>query len=161
MAKKKYSILVADDEVSILRYISARLRNEGYEVITAVNGEEALTKAEEENPALVILDIMMPKLDGFQVCRQLREWTGVPIIMLSARGDEGDKVKCLNLGADDYITKPFGTDELLARVRAVLRRAEQTGPPPASQSRPSRTLCGSRVPSLTPCRTFASAVARK
>jgi two-component system KDP operon response regulator KdpE len=77
-----------------------------------------------ELPDLVILDIVMPKMDGFEVCRRLREWTQVPIIMLSAKGDESDKVKCLDLGADDYITKPFGKDELIARVRAVLRRAE-------------------------------------
>lgn len=121
---KKICILVVDDEVSILRYVGARLRKEGYEVITAINGEEALVKAEEENPTLVILDIMMPKMDGFEVCSRLREWTEAPIIMLSARGDERDKVKCLDLGADDYITKPFDTEELLARVRAVLRRTE-------------------------------------
>ena len=74
-----------------------------------------------EMPNLVVLDIMMPKMDGFEVCRRLREWSQIPIIMLSARGDEKDKVKCLDLGADDYITKPFGASELLARVRAVLR----------------------------------------
>ncbi len=79
-----------------------------------------------ELPDLVILDIMMPKMDGFEVCRRLREWSQIPTIMLSARGDETDKVKCLDLGADDYLTKPFGTRELLARVRAVLRRTEAT-----------------------------------
>ena len=124
---KKTCILVVDDEVSIIRFVSARLRKEGYEVVTASNGEEGLLRAEEENPALALLDIMMPKMDGFEVCRRLREWSEVPIIMLSAKGEESDKVKCLDLGADDYITKPFGTEELLARVRAVLRRAEVTG----------------------------------
>ncbi len=124
---KKTCILVVDDEVSIIRFVSARLRKEGYEIITASNGEEALLRAEEENPTLVLLDIMMPKMDGFEVCRRLREWSEVPIIMLSAKGEESDKVKCLDLGADDYVTKPFGGEELLARVRAVLRRAEVTG----------------------------------
>ena len=124
---KKICILVVDDEVSIIRFVSARLRKEGYEIITASNGEEALLRAEEENPTLVLLDIMMPKMDGFEVCRRLREWSEVPIIMLSAKGEESDKVKCLNLGADDYVTKPFGGEELLARVRAVLRRAEVAG----------------------------------
>jgi len=119
---QKRCILVVDDEVSILRYVGACLRKQGFEIITANNGEEALVKAEKENPALILLDIMMPKMDGFAVCSRLREWTQAPIIMLTARGDEQDKVKCLDLGADDYITKPFGADELLARVRAVLRR---------------------------------------
>jgi two-component system, OmpR family, KDP operon response regulator KdpE len=127
---KKKCILVVDDEVSILRYVSARLRKHGYDIVTASDGEEGLCKAEEENPALVILDIMMPKMDGFEVCRRLREWSEVPIIMLSAKGDENDKVKCLNLGADDYITKPFGTDELLARVGAVLRRSDTAAAAP-------------------------------
>ncbi len=124
---KKICILVVDDEVSIIRFVSARLRKEGYEIITASNGEEALLRAQEENPTLVLLDIMMPKMDGFEVCRRLREWSEVPIIMLSAKGEESDKVKCLDLGADDYLTKPFGWRELLARVRAVLRRAEVAG----------------------------------
>jgi two-component system KDP operon response regulator KdpE len=91
-----------------------------------MDGSEALRKIEMELPDLVILDIMMPKIDGFDVCRRLREWSQIPTIMLSARGDETDKVKCLDLGADDYLTKPFGTRELLARVRAVLRRTEAT-----------------------------------
>jgi two-component system KDP operon response regulator KdpE len=124
---KKTCILVVDDEVSIIRFVSAHLRKEGYEIITASNGEEALLLAEEENPTLVLLDIMMPKMDGFEVCRRLREWSQVPIIMLSVKGEESDKVKCLDLGADDYVTKPFGREELLARVRAVLRRAEVAG----------------------------------
>ncbi len=116
-------ILIVDDEVSILRYLGSILRGEGYEVVSAGNGREALRLAEEEDPALIILDIMMPRLDGFEVCRRVREWSHVPIIMLSARSDEQDKVKCLDLGADDYITKPFEAEELLARMRAVLRRA--------------------------------------
>jgi len=122
---KKTHVLVVDDEVSILRYVGGSLRCEGYEAVLADNGQDALRLAEEENPVLVILDIMLPKLDGFEVCRRLREWSQVPIIILSARSDEQDKAKCLDLGADDYITKPFGSEELLARVRAVLRRTEK------------------------------------
>jgi two-component system, OmpR family, KDP operon response regulator KdpE len=119
---KKTSVLVVDDEPAILKFVSSSMRVRGYDVILASNGQDALRLAEENNPELVILDIMMPKLDGFEVCRRLREWSQVPIIMLSARGEEQDKVKCLDLGADDYVTKPFGTDELMARVRAVIRR---------------------------------------
>lgn len=115
-------ILVVDDEVSVLRFLRAMLRDNGYEVLTASDGVEALQTLEKELPDLVILDIMMPRMDGFEVCRRIREWSPVPIIMLSVRGDEGDKVKCLDLGADDYITKPFAAKELIARVGAVLRR---------------------------------------
>jgi len=123
--KSKKVVLVVDDEASILRYVGATLRKEGFEVVTAENGEIALRLAEESNPSLIILDIVMPGLNGFEVCRRVREWNSVPIIMLSARGSEPDKVRCLNLGADDYITKPFGTAELVARVNAVLRRTEK------------------------------------
>jgi len=125
---KKTCVLIVDDEVSILRYLQGILRGEGYEVVSASNGQEALRLAEEENPALIILDIMMPKLGGFEVCRKVREWLQSPIIMLSARDDEQDKVKCLDLGADDYITKPFGAEELLARIRAVFRRTNGSTP---------------------------------
>ncbi len=120
----KTRILVVDDEPSIRKFLRANLEAKDYKVLTAVDGAEALRTIEMELPDLMILDIMMPKTDGFEVCRQLREWSQVPIIMLSARGDESDKVKCLELGADDYITKPFGASELIARVRAVLRRTE-------------------------------------
>lgn len=122
----KTCILVVDDEPSIVRFVRANLEARGYRVLTAMDGAEALRKIEMELPDLVILDIMMPKMDGFEVCRRLREWSQIPTIMLSARGDETDKVKCLDLGADDYLTKPFGTRELLARVRAMLRRTEAT-----------------------------------
>ncbi len=118
----KTRILVVDDEVSIIRFLRANLEAEGYQVLAAMDGAEALQTFEMELPDLVILDILMPKIDGFEVCRRLREWSRVPIIMLSARGDESDKVKCLDLGADDYITKPFSKDELIARVKAVMRR---------------------------------------
>ncbi len=131
---RKTRILVVDDEVAILRYVSACLRLEGYEPILASDGDKGLALAEQSNPMLVILDIMMPKIDGFEVCRRLREWSQVPIIMLSAKGEEKDKVKCLDLGADDYITKPFSAHELMARVRAVLRRAQAVGVVPAQPS---------------------------
>ncbi len=121
---KKMRILVVDDELSIIKFLRANLEARGYEVLAAMDGAEAIQTFEMELPDLVILDIMMPNIVGFEVCRRLREWSQIPIIMLSARGDENDKVKCLDLGADDYITKPFGASELIARVRAVLRRTE-------------------------------------
>ena len=130
----KTRILVVDDELSLIKFLRANLEAKGYEVLAAVDGAEALQTFEMELPDLVILDIMMPKVDGFEVCRRLREWSQIPIIMLSARGDEQDKVKCLDLGADDYITKPFGASELIARVSAVLRRTEKAGIIPTQPS---------------------------
>ena len=121
----KTRILVVDDEPSIIKFLKANLETQGYKVLTAMNGAEALQTFELELPDLVILDIMMPVMGGFEVCRRLREWSQVPIIMLSANADEIDKVKCLDLGADDYITKPFGLNELTARVKAVLRRTKE------------------------------------
>ncbi len=130
----KTRILVVDDEISIIKFLRANLKSMGYEVLAATDGAEALQTFEMELPDLVILDIMMPRMDGFEVCRRLREWSQIPIIMLSARGDETDKVKCLDLGADDYITKPFGTSELTARVKAVLRRTKAAATIPAQPS---------------------------
>jgi len=118
-------VLLIDDDPATRKYVGACLLHEGYEFVYATDGEDGLAMVERSNPALVILDIMMPRLDGFEVCRRLRAWTQVPIIMLSAMTGEGDKVKCLNLGADDYLAKPFGIEELLARIRAVLRRTAQ------------------------------------
>ena len=132
----KKRILIVDDEVSILKFLRSNLEDRGYTAISATNGEEALHIIERELPDLIILDVMMPKMDGFEVCRQLREWSQIPIIMLSARGDEKDKVKCLDLGADDYIVKPFGANELMARVSAVLRRTRTAG---ISTTKPSIT----------------------
>jgi two-component system, OmpR family, KDP operon response regulator KdpE len=120
----KLSILVADDDPSILRLLSANLKARDYEVIACVDGEEALRFVESEPLDLIILDIMMPKVDGIEVCRRVRTWSKVPIIMLSARGDEKDKVRCLELGADDYVTKPFGIAELMARITTALRHAQ-------------------------------------
>ncbi len=116
-------VLVVDDEASIVNIIAYNLKKEGYEVITAENGEDGLELALRENPDLVLLDIMMPKMDGYEVCRKLREKSNVPIIMLTARADEVDKVIGLEMGADDYVTKPFGNRELMARVKAHLRRS--------------------------------------
>ncbi len=127
-------VLIVDDDLAILKFLRANLKAEDYKTLAALDGTEALQITERELPDLVILDIMMPKMDGFEVCRQLREWSQIPIIMLSARGDEDDKVKCLDLGADDYITKPFGASELIARVRAVLRRTEAARATPTQPS---------------------------
>jgi len=118
-------ILIVDDDPIIRKFVRANLEARDYETIMAVDGADALQMVEKELPDLVILDIMMPNIDGFEVCRRLREWSQVPIIMLSARGNLSDKVRCLDLGADDYLTKPFGVDELIARVRSVLRRTEK------------------------------------
>ena len=115
-------ILIVDDEEIILRFVGGGLRAEGYEVTEAMDGEEALRAVQESSPELVILDVRMPKMDGFEVCRRIREVYNLPIIMLSAMADPMNKVKCLNLGADDYLVKPFGINELLARIKTVLRR---------------------------------------
>ena len=123
------TILVVDDEPEILRAVYAGLTAQGYAVQTAINGENALYSASAAAPDLVILDVMLPgKLDGLEVCRRLREWSDVPVLVLSALGQERQKVKALDLGADDYLTKPFGMDELTARVRAALRRARGAKP---------------------------------
>ena len=119
-------ILIVEDEPTLLATLRYNLEREGYAVATAADGESALTVARSERPQLIVLDVMLPKLDGFEVCRILRRETAVPIIMLTAKTDEVDKVVGLELGADDYVTKPFSMRELLARVRALLRRAERS-----------------------------------
>jgi two-component system KDP operon response regulator KdpE len=116
-------VLVADDEPRITKLVSMALRDEGFRVVTAAGGEEALIKAEEVRPDIVLLDIVMPDLDGIEVMRQIRERRSVPVILLTAKGSASDKAKGLDLGADDYVAKPFHLDELAARVRAVLRRS--------------------------------------
>src|SRR5436190_4963615 len=122
-------VLVADDEPRITKLVAIALSEEGFRVVTANGGEQALQKAEEVRPDIVLLDIVMPDLDGIEVMRQLRERRPVPVILLTAKGSTADKAKGLDLGADDYIAKPFHPDELAARVRAVLRRSEGPGPP--------------------------------
>src|SRR5256714_8395441 len=126
MPMKKTTIVAADDDPQLLRLVTRNLQFEGYEVIPASNGQQALEEIEEQVPDLVLLDVMMPKMDGFTVCQRVREFSTVPIIIVTARGQDQDKVKGLDLGADDYLTKPFSVDELLARVRAVLRRSQFT-----------------------------------
>jgi two-component system KDP operon response regulator KdpE len=116
-------VLVIDDEPQIRRALRAGLERNGYVVSPAASGEEGLDLAAMHPPDLVILDLAMPGIDGLEVCRQLREWSKVPIIVLSVREEDRDKIEALDLGADDYLTKPFSLDELLARIRAVLRRA--------------------------------------
>jgi len=117
-------ILVVDDEVSIRQILETRLSIRGYEVILAANGEDALHLFRKEQPNLVILDIMLPKLDGYELCNEIRKESQVPIIMLTALGDIVDRVTGLELGADDYVMKPFSPKELEARIRSVLRRTE-------------------------------------
>jgi len=123
MSKKKSLILVVDDDVRMVRMMKRMLELEGFDVITAGGGEAALKLFDKESPSLVLLDIMMPDMDGYTVCRRIREFSEVPIIMVTARGDDKEKVEGLDVGADDYVTKPFSASELAARVRAVLRRA--------------------------------------
>lgn len=122
MPTKETTILVADDDPQLLRLLQRNLGFEGYRVLTASNGQQALKQIEAHAPDLVLLDVMMPKMDGFTVCQRVREGSTVPIIMITARGQEQEKIHSLDLGADDYLTKPFSVDELLARVRALLRR---------------------------------------
>jgi DNA-binding response OmpR family regulator len=118
-------ILLVDDEQSVQTLLSYPLRKEGYEVVSALDGQEALDRAREQSFDLIVLDVMLPRLDGFEVCRQLRARSGVPIIMLTAKAEEFDTVLGLELGADDYITKPFSVREFRSRIKAVLRRAER------------------------------------
>jgi len=157
---EKTHILVVDDDPVISRLLSTNLKARGYEVVTATDGEEALDVIERETVDLIILDIMMPHVDGIEVCRRIREWSRVPIIMLSARGDEKGKVHCLDLGADDYLTKPFGVSELIARVKTALRHSDATKVTPLQSTFtsgdleinfPARrvTVCGIEV-KLTP-----------
>jgi DNA-binding response OmpR family regulator len=120
-------ILIVDDEPRYLRLMEANLITEDYELIKAINGQEAVDKVASHQPDLVLLDIMMPVLDGFAACERIREFSMVPIIMVTARGEEKARVRGLDLGADDYIIKPFSATELLARVRAVLRRVKTSG----------------------------------
>lgn len=123
-------ILVVDDEPSILATMAPLLRSRGYDVSTATTGYAALEMVDRQPPQLVILDLTLPDIDGIEVCRRMREGRAIPILVLSARGAEQDKVAALDAGADDYVTKPFGVEELLARVRVALRRSENAPMPP-------------------------------
>jgi DNA-binding response OmpR family regulator len=120
-------ILVVDDEPRYVRLMEANLTTEGYQVLKAYDGQNAVEIVAEKQPDLVLLDVMMPGLNGFSACERIREFSNVPIIMVTAKGEEQDRVKGLDVGADDYIVKPFSATELLARVRAVLRRAIVSG----------------------------------
>ena len=123
MWKLKYKILIVDDDENICELLRLYLEKEGYETVVANDGEQAVDLAQKHSPDLVLLDIMLPKLDGWQVCREIRKFSEMPIIMITAKGEIFDKILGLELGADDYITKPFDTKEVIARVKAVLRRS--------------------------------------
>jgi len=122
MAEEKHKILVVEDEQTLVETLEYSLRRQGYEVHTAMEGRAALEAAAQHKPDLVVLDVMLPGLDGFEICRILRQETSVPILMLTARSEEIDKIVGLEVGADDYLTKPFSMRELVARVKALLRR---------------------------------------
>ena len=130
----KKNVLIVDDDPAILRLLSMNLKARGYEIFTATDGEESLEAVQKNFIDLIILDLMMPKIDGVEVCRRIREWSDVPIIILSARGDENDKVKCLELGADDYLTKPFGIAELMARIKTAFRHRGDPSVTPAQST---------------------------
>lgn len=119
----KYKILIVDDDVNICELLRLYLEKEGFETIVANDGENAVSAAQKHTPDLVLLDIMLPRLDGWQVCREIRKFSEMPIIMITAKGEVFDKILGLELGADDYVTKPFDTKEIVARVKAVLRRS--------------------------------------
>jgi DNA-binding response OmpR family regulator len=123
MATKTQMVLVVEDEVSIASFVSAYLKNAGYAVRTAATGGDALRQVAAEKPALVVLDLMLPDIDGIEVCKRIRQESDLPILMLTARDEDVDKIIGLEVGADDYLTKPFNPRELVARVRSILRRA--------------------------------------
>lgn len=122
--KTRYKILAVDDEQRMVRFIQLNLEQDGFQVITAYNGKEALEQVRTQLPDLILLDIMMPDINGFEVLGKIREVNNVPVIMLTAKGEEDDRIQGLELGADDYITKPFSPRELVSRIRAVLRRTK-------------------------------------
>jgi len=122
--KTRFKILAVDDEQRMVRFIQLNLEQDGFEVVTAYNGKEALEQVRTQLPDLILLDIMMPDINGFDVLKKIREVNNVPVIMLTAKGEEDDRIQGLELGADDYITKPFSPRELVSRIRAVLRRTK-------------------------------------
>src|SRR2546430_3399337 len=123
MSSSTQSVLVVEDEASIASFVSLYLKNAGYEVRTASNGTDALASAQSEQPSLIVLDLMLPDIDGIEICRRLRQKSDVPILMLTARDEDVDKIIGLEVGADDYMTKPFNPRELVARVKSILRRS--------------------------------------
>jgi two-component system KDP operon response regulator KdpE len=127
-------VLVVEDEPQVLRFLRASLSAHGYRVLEAASGEQGLVEAATRVPEIVLLDLGLPGLDGVEVARRLREWSAVPVIVLSARGQESDKIKALDAGADDYLTKPFGVGELLARMRVALRNAARVAAGPGEPS---------------------------
>jgi DNA-binding response OmpR family regulator len=129
-------VLIVEDDANLLETLKYNLHKEGYDVTTASDGEQAIKAARKEKPDLIILDIMLPKLNGFEVCRILRKEMTVPVLILTAKADETDKIVGLEIGADDYMTKPFSMREFLARVRAMLRRSKITEATPAAESAP-------------------------
>jgi two-component system KDP operon response regulator KdpE len=125
MAASERTVLVVEDETPILRFLRSALQENGFRVIEALDGRSALELAVSRKPDMILLDLMLPDMDGLDVLKRLRQWTAAPVIILSARGQESDKITGLDAGADDYLTKPFGVDELLARMRVAFRHAEQ------------------------------------
>ena len=129
MNDKKKKVLIVDDEVKIVEAVAAYLENSGYMAITAYDGENALLKVEKMNPDLVVLDLMLPKISGEEVCKAIRKISRIPIIMLTAKIDEDDKINGFNIGADDYVTKPFSPRELMVRINSLLRRSDEGASP--------------------------------
>src|SRR5215468_11324629 len=123
MSSSTQSVLVVEDEASIASFVSLYLKNAGYEVRTATNGADALAAVQSQQPSLIVLDLMLPDIDGIEICRRIRQKSDVPILMLTARDEDVDKIIGLEVGADDYLTKPFNPRELVARVKSILRRA--------------------------------------
>jgi DNA-binding response OmpR family regulator len=135
MAANAQSVLVVEDEASIASFVSLYLKNAGYEVRTVASGREALVSVENDEPSLVVLDLMLPDIDGIEICRRIRQRSDLPILMLTARDEDVDKIIGLEVGADDYMTKPFNPRELVARVKSILRRAT-----PERKARESETI---------------------
>jgi DNA-binding response OmpR family regulator len=140
MPANKVTILVADDDPRIVRLVTRNLQLAGYQTLSACNGQQALEQIESKEPALILLDVRMPGLNGFEVCRRVRDFSTVPIIIVTAREQEEERIQGLDLGADDYLTKPFGMGELLARVRAALRRGQWDAIKSEQASRPQITV---------------------
>src|ERR671936_1658812 len=134
---RKHTVLIVDDEPRILDSVRMNLELEGYQVFEATNGQEALDEVRRRLPDLVVMDVMMPEMDGFEALRELRKFSPVPVVLLTVKADERDVVHGLELGADDYIGKPFSPAVLLSRIRAVLRRAEAPSPGPTSPEPPA------------------------